>query len=167
MARAPRSKESKAGLKWFFREIKKAASDFKYNTFNPAKDPFIGGLFMFLYDPKYKATLPYWDRFPLVIPFGVDSESFIGLNLHYLQISDRTKLLSFLQKHKTKKTTRQYMNISYSVLKAAAHSDLFKPCIHKYLRSHLKSRLVKIDHESWDKVAVLPVQQFQGSGQPY
>lgn len=52
MARAPRSKESKAGLTWFFKEIKKSASDFKYNTFNPVKDPFIGGLFFFYVPAK-------------------------------------------------------------------------------------------------------------------
>jgi hypothetical protein len=51
MARAPRSKENKAGLMWFFREIKKAASDFKYNTFNPVRDPFIGRTLFFLLLP--------------------------------------------------------------------------------------------------------------------
>lgn len=166
MARSPRSKESKAGISWFFKEIKKASTDFKYNTFNPVKDPFIGGLFFFVYSPKYKDKLPYWDKFPLVIPFGIESDSFIGLNLHYLPSAERLKLLSFLQKNKAKKTTRQYMSISYSVLKAAAHTDLFKPCIHRYLKSHLRSRLVKVDSESWDKVAVLPTQQFQKSS-PY
>lgn len=166
MARAPRTKENKAGISWFFKEIKKAASDFKYNAFNPTRDPFIGGLFFFLYSPKYKDTLPYWDKFPLVIPFGVDADSFIGLNLHYLPIPERKKLLEFLEKHKTKKTSRQYMKISYSVLNAAVHTELFKPCIHRYLKSHLRSRLVKVNHEEWANVAVLPVQQFQ-KGKPY
>lgn len=119
-----------------------------------------------MYLPKYKDKLPYWDKFPLVIPFGVEADSFIGLNLHYLPTAERVKLLTFLQKHKTKKTTRQYMSLSYSVIKAAAHSDLFKPCVHRYLKSHLRSRLVKVDHESWENVAVLPVQQFQ-KGSPY
>ncbi len=161
MARAPRSKESKAGISWFFKEIKKAATDFKYNAFNPTKDPFIGGLFFFLYDPKYKETLPYWDKFPLVIPFGVEADSFIGLNLHYLPINDRKKLLDFLLKQKTKKSNRQYMSISYSLLKAAAQTDHYKPCVKRYLKSHLRSRLVKVDQAEWENVAVLPVQQFQ------
>jgi len=29
-----------------------------------------GGMYMFLYDPKTKAKLPYFDRFPLIFPFN-------------------------------------------------------------------------------------------------
>jgi len=29
--------------------------------------PAMGSMYMFFYDPKYKKTLPYYDRFPLVI----------------------------------------------------------------------------------------------------
>jgi hypothetical protein len=166
MARLPRSEASKKGLMWFYKELRKAASDFRYNAFNPVKDPFIGGLFCFKYNPKYKDVLPYWDKFPLVIPFGVESDSFIGLNLHYLPSTERIKLLTFLLQQKSKKTTRHYINISYSVLNAAAHMTLFKPCIHRYLKSHLTSRLIKVNHEEWENVALLPVQQFQ-KGSPY
>ena len=30
--------------------------------------PFYGRLNMFIYDPKFKKTLPYYDTFPLVLP---------------------------------------------------------------------------------------------------
>ena len=53
--------------------------------------PFFGRLNMFFYDPKFKKTLPYYDRFPLVFPFkrgftrqrAIEGGSFLGLNLHY------------------------------------------------------------------------------------
>ena len=30
--------------------------------------PIFGDMYMMMYDPKHKRTLPYYDRFPLVIP---------------------------------------------------------------------------------------------------
>jgi hypothetical protein len=48
--------------------------------------------YMFFYDPKYKETLPYYDSFPLVIPFNKDATSFIGINFHYLPIMLRFQL---------------------------------------------------------------------------
>ena len=55
--------------------------------------PSIGQMYMFQYDPKYKDVLPYYDRFPLVIPFeqtrrvGIaQGDGFYGLNLHYLPL---------------------------------------------------------------------------------
>lgn len=120
-----------------------------------------GGCFFFKYDAKTKDQLPYWDAFPLVIPFGVDGDSFIGLNLHYLPTEERIKLLEFLLKTKAKKTTREYIQISYQALKASSQQKLFEPCIHRYLMSHLRSRLVKVDHEEWENVALLPVAQWQ------
>ena len=32
------------------------------------RTPFYGRLNMFFYDPKLKKTLPYYDKFPLVLP---------------------------------------------------------------------------------------------------
>ena len=31
--------------------------------------PLVGQMYMYYYDAKHKATLPYFDRFPLVFPF--------------------------------------------------------------------------------------------------
>lgn len=56
----------------------------------------IGNMYFFFYDAKYKETLPYWDRFPLVIPIDFYSESFLGLNLHYLDYKSRAILLDKL-----------------------------------------------------------------------
>ena len=50
--------------------------------------PSIGQMYMFQYDPKYKDVLPYYDRFPLVIPFEqtrrvgrAQGDGFYGLNV--------------------------------------------------------------------------------------
>ena len=34
----------------------------------------------FYYDPKHKATLPYYDKFPLIFPLSVGKDFFIGIN---------------------------------------------------------------------------------------
>ena len=52
-----------------------------------------GTLNMFLYSPKHKNTLPYYDTFPLVLPIGQAAGGFMGLNIHYLPIQMRIRLL--------------------------------------------------------------------------
>ena len=51
---------------------------------------------MYFYDPKHKETLPYYDRFPLIIMVGPAPRGFIGLNLHYLPLATRAKFLDAL-----------------------------------------------------------------------
>ena len=36
-----------------------------------------GNMYLFLYDPKYKETLPYYDTAPLVIPFKSVAAGFL------------------------------------------------------------------------------------------
>ncbi len=58
--------------------------------------PFYGKLNMFIYDPKFKKKLPYYDTFPLVLPLETYSDGFLGINFHYLPIPLRVKLLDRL-----------------------------------------------------------------------
>lgn len=126
----------------------------------------LGGLFFFLYDAKHKDTLPYWDRFPLVIPIEIYSDGFLGLNLHYLPIVGRQSLLNRLLRYKVISDRIAYMKVSYKMLASAAKTELFKPCIHRYLSGHIKSKFVKVYSIDWVKVIKLPVQKFIGK-QPW
>ena len=56
----------------------------------------VGSMQMFFYDPKHKATLPYFDTFPLSIIMGPAEGGFMGLNLHYLPPVLRAKFLDGL-----------------------------------------------------------------------
>ena len=51
---------------------------------------------MFIYDPKLKDKLPYYDTFPLVLPVEQYKDGFLGINLHYLSIPMRMRLLDRL-----------------------------------------------------------------------
>ena len=161
MVAITRDRHQKKGLQWFFNELKKASKDINYNAYNPTSDPFIGGLFTYIYDPKWKDKLPYWDRLPLVIPFNIYDDGFIGINLHYASGDDRSKMLQYLFRLRSKKSTRDYVRISYRSLQAATKSAVLQPCIHRYLSNHIKTRMVKISMEEWENVASLPLAQWK------
>ena len=126
-----------------------------------ADRPFLGKLNMFFYDPKFKKTLPYYDTFPLVLPLERYSDGFLGINMHYLPIPLRIKLLDNLVDYTnsedfTDVSTR--MLVTYNRLK---NIRLIRPTIHKYLSGHTKSQFRRIDADEWTIAALLPVQKFK------
>ena len=88
-----------------------------------SSSPFFGNLNMFFYDPKFKKTLPYYDRFPLVLPIERYSDGFLGINLHYLPIPLRIRLLDELMDYstdtkfdsKTKINTKTFLQHTLSI----------------------------------------------------
>lgn len=124
--------------------------------------PVIGQMYFYLYDAKYKDTLPYWDKFPLMIPIKYYKDGWLGLNLHYappkLRAMILDKLLEYAKAHKSEKA---FMKVSYGLLKGTLGLKQVGPLIHRYLIKHVKTELVKVDSEYWEKAALLPVQQFQ------
>ena len=121
---------------------------------------FIGKMYMFRYDPKYKEVLNVYDVFPLVIPFNVFSDGFIGINLHYVESSARRALLNQLSRYKRTNQKNTYMQISWTIIRSAINSNAFKDSIHRYLSSHIVSSIVKIEDHYWEKVVDLPTQRF-------
>lgn len=163
----PRSKESRA---WF---RKKAGALGKVDRNQIMNEPemkltgkqFPGGMFMFFYDPKTKDTLPYYDSFPLTIIVGPAPGGFTGLNLHYLPMVLRAKLLDGLldvaSDKKYNENTR--FNLSYSMLKKASSMKYFKPCFKRYLMSNVRSRFAIVPAPEWEVATFLPTQDFQKS----
>jgi len=127
--------------------------------------PNVGLLNMFFYDPKFKKTLPLYDRFPLVLPLESMSGGFVGLNFHYLRPGTRFRLLEQLQQfatnNKMDKTTR--LDVSWSRVKSL---PILRPAVKKYLYGHVRSSFLKIDLTEAATAVFLPVQQFK-KGQPY
>ena len=64
-----------------------------------------GSMYMYFYDPKFKETLPYYDRFPLTIIVDSAPGGFYGLNLHYLNYNTRAKFLDDLMSFGPAKST--------------------------------------------------------------
>ena len=108
-----------------------------------------GALNMFIYDPKLKNKLPYYDTFPLVLPIERYRDGFLGINFHYLPYALRARLLSRLDP-----------NANYSALK---NVRLVKPTLKRYLNSNVRSRFRKLEEEDFMTAIMLPVQRFRKS----
>jgi len=122
----------------------------------------MGGLYFFVYDPKGKADLPYYDRFPLVMPLKKESDGFIGLNFHYLPLSYRIRFMKkLLPLALYDGDDIRRIRITYDILSASSRYKEFKPCIKKYLIPHIKSRILKVEPDEWDTALFLPVHQFR------
>jgi hypothetical protein len=121
-----------------------------------------GNLYMFAYDPKLKATLPYYDRFPLVFPYASVPGGFMGLNMHYLPYPLRIRLLDnllvFKNNDKMDGTTR--LKYSWSLIANVAKFRMAEPCIKHYLLPHVKTAFKKVDVNDWATAMLLPVERF-------
>lgn len=128
--------------------------------------PLIGHMFLYNYDAKYKEELPYWDTYPLVLPFNVKSDRFWGINLHYLPPEYRLMLLGALNKLvvDSKITNQKRMEMSWNILSESTRLNYIKPTVHQYLLkgNHVKSKLLLIDSEEWYNAVLLPLEAFKG-----
>jgi hypothetical protein len=125
----------------------------------------LGRLYFFYYDAKTKDLLPYWDRFPLVIPIEQYSDGFLGLNLHYIYPKDRLILLRQLSAFEisSKRDERKRLMLTYPLLQSMGQSYRATPCIKRYLASHVQSRCIEIPAKEWEIAATLPAHEFRSS----
>jgi hypothetical protein len=121
-----------------------------------------GNLYMYIYDPKTKADLPYYDRFPLVFPYATAPGGFMGLNMHYLPYPLRIRLLDRLMQFKNNDkmdgTTR--LKYSWSLIANVSKFSLAQPCVKHYLLPHVKTSFKKVDVNDWATAMLLPVERF-------
>ena len=153
---------------WFRNQAKKV-TDININTlFTGSKKNMvsdinttsIGSMFHFIYDPKWKDKLPYYDVFPLSFIVELYSDGFLGINLHYLNPYSRAKLMDSLYTIALKENDTMKLQVSYKILKSATRFRFFQPCVKRYLSSHVRSRFLLIEPEQWDICLMLPTQRF-------
>ena len=122
--------------------------------------PSAGRMSMFIYDPKTKQKLPFYDTFPLVLPFELIRGGFVGLNFHYLPYGLRFKLLEQLQQFATNKKFDQstQLRVTYNAIKKI---DLVRPAIKKYLFNYVRSNFLRVDVNEMAIAVYLPVARFQ------
>lgn len=173
-------RKSSSSLNWFRQYVSKHAPkdvDFARvrrdvreisshsNLMTKGKNVLPGVMYMFVYDAKHKATLPYWDATPLIFPIDGDSKSFLGINFHYLPLALRAKLMDALYQFQMNpgKTEKAKLQMTYQMLKSAATHKYIKPTIKRYLVSHVRSRLVEIPYEAWEIALFLPTATWQGN----
>jgi hypothetical protein len=143
-----------------------AGSNFRNQVLNDSslKSDFgIGSMFLYIYDPKGKETLPFYDKCPLTILTDWFEGGFAGLNLHYLPYKERYQLLTELMEYRNRKnlTKQTIMKLSYDLLKNASGLGAFKPCYHRYLNEHVRTQPSKIYSKDWVTAMFLPVHNFE------
>jgi len=123
----------------------------------------IGKMYFFYYDPKHKKTLPYYDRFPLIFKVQNVAGGFHGLNMHYLPLPLRARLMDALYDlaSNTKYDEGTKLKISYDILKGV--SRYYKPTFKMYLNAHVRSRFLEVASTDWDMALFLPLEQFEKS----
>jgi hypothetical protein len=121
-----------------------------------------GFLYLFNYDPKTKDDLPYYDRYPLVFPFELTNDGFLGMNLHYIPPIYRARLMDnlydLINNQRYDETTK--LRATYRLLNAASRYKYFKPCVKRYLSSHIRSKFLLIPANEWDIALFLPLERF-------
>ena len=134
-------------------------------NFRKNKRFILGGLYHFYYDPKGKDDLPYYDRFPLVLALEKYPDGFLGLNLHYLPIKYRVAFLDKLMDYAilNDENEPKRIRITYDILSASKRFKAFRPCIKRYLNSHIKSKVITIQPNEWEVAIFLPTQLFKGA----
>lgn len=125
----------------------------------------IGSMYMFRYDAKHKGKLPYFDAFPLCLPFEPTNDGFWGMNLHYLPYLLRARLLGKLLETMDDRqlTSQSQMSYNWELLSSTARFPEVKPCIKRYLSSQLRSSFYKIDPLDWKAAIFLPVEDFNAN----
>ena len=136
-------------FKWYQQQVSKLGNVSQNQLMKETKqtNSFVrGGMYLFVYNPKLRETLPYYDMFPLVIPFKKLDEGFLGVNLHYLPYMVRFKVLQSLSDLATDErldeSTR--VNLSWRLLESYSNLKPIRACVKHYLTNFIQSRFLNI-----------------------
>jgi hypothetical protein len=126
---------------------------------------FPGEMYLFQYDPKTKDQLPYYDIYPLVLPFRKLENGFLGINLHYMPYGVRMYTLKqldrFVNNRRMDETTR--ITLSWRLLESSIKFEPAKACVKHYISEQMQSRMMKIPYPDWIIASQLPVERFIGA----
>lgn len=161
--------ETKKSWNWYETHVRNAAAGMSTQKFlgdniaHQATNIVPGQLIHYFYDPKTKDALPYYDTFPLLLPFSADDTHFTGLNLHYIPPIVRAVLLDKLMKYVSDDnlSPKTKIAVSWETLKNAANFPEVGPCVKKYLFNKVKSNFIIIPPREWEFVIWLPLERMK------
>lgn len=139
------------------------------NLHRQSDRPPVGKMIFFTYDPKTKATLPFYDTFPLVLPFSFNDKGFIGINFHYLAPRTRLLLINKLVEYASddRMNEKTKIEMSWKMLSNASKFPEIAPAIKQYLYGHVKSRMAEIPLPDMYIAIFLPVERFKKQSMEY
>lgn len=164
----PAPGSSKKSVQWYQTQVKKLTGMSPERLITGSKlttQVLPGYMYMFFYDAKLKNKLPYWDAFPLVLPFRKAPDGFYGINLHYLPYLMRFKLLGALQELATdeKVSEKTRLHINWVILEKMSRIAPVNHCVKHYLNNQIQSRFLMINYPDWVAASMLPVERFEGA----
>jgi hypothetical protein len=114
-------------------------------------------------NPITKAKLPYYDQFPLILPFNFEGNLISALNFHYLHPVQRIILLEKLSRFKIGDTDIQTrIRADWKILSNFARFREVRPAVKKYRTDVIKGRKLFIPPDDWTVAAILPTESFRG-----
>ena len=124
--------------------------------------PKYGMMNLFGYDAKHKATLPYYDKFPLIFPIEPAKGGFIGINFHYLPFGARVAFLKQLSQYASDKNFDRKTRYMIDWV----NNPYFKKTTKRYLNSQVRTSFLNVPADEMAIAIFLPVARFVG-GRPY
>jgi hypothetical protein len=167
--------DAKKSISWFEEQIRYLNNAVSPNSImsNVARrrDYLVPGqMYLYFYHPKGMDTLPYYDIFPLCLPFSRDSETFTGLNFHYLPVKMRMVLLKNLLSFATSKTLdeKTRLRLQWDFISGISRFRGVDAAVKKYRYDHVQSQFLFIPSDQWFNALLLPVERFRvGQGMSY
>lgn len=167
---------SKASREWFLDKVKSIGDGsvdrnamLKSDSLKSTSKTIAGKMYMFWYLPKHRETLPYFDKFPLVLPLDITGQTLTALNLHYLPIDLRQglfySLLNRVNNNKYDEST--IMQVTYETLKGSGAMKAHKPCIKKYLADRIMGKIVNVPAQEWEIAVHLPTAVWRKQNENY
>lgn len=154
-------------LSWFSETVKQLGDRVSVNSLlqnTKRRTPTIipGRLYSFLYDAKHSDTLPYFDQFPLMMPFSRTAETITGLNFHYLNYKIRFFLLKNLLEYATDKKLdeKTKLRFSWNLIRGASKFAPAKAAIHTYRFDCIQTQFLEIPADQWFTAMLMPVEKF-------
>jgi len=125
-----------------------------------------GRMYMFVYNPKLRKQLPFYDQFPMVFVLEFRKEGFLGINLHYLPIRLRARLFNELTILMTTEALNENtrLRLSYQIIKNATKFHNALPLIREYKNKYIRSRMLEVQARDWEIALFLPAEQFRKKG---
>ena len=115
----------------------------EYETIKKSRKIELGTISLFYYpNPKYEAQLPVFDQLPFSFILGGDSKYLWGLNIHYLNWSQRLQFMKYLH---SKKGKLKYTDVAKAFKAGKIPLGLARYCYRLYLISHIKSNIKLFD----------------------
>ena len=166
---APEELESRTldSLQWFqrnVRDIRRTPSSLMKENQNFVTRFELGKMYMYMYDPKGRDKLKYYDYFPITICLKRYATGFMGINLHYLSPKYRALLMDGLYEYYKEIEGNSYFQIRYPTVRSVSKLRWAKPCIKQYQYGYLDSRIVEVLPEHMDMAVMLPSQRFRSKG---